>query len=1109
MARDADDVLTIDVDLNVRRSIQELSRFQKEMLKRLNGVTKGIDGVAKAGMNAGRKSAGENRNWMRSIEDLEDAYKNHGKQLSKEEELLDALYKQAKQASGEQAKGIERKIALQKKAMSQNEKELKQQKKAGRRGGGGGAGSFQKDMVDISKMVAAPLKSLFQKDIKGAVQDLAPLLGKSLKGMAKGGLFLKGAGAGMQARGKDMGGAGGLGLQAMGKLTKGIGSIGASMAPVMQAFAKLGPLVGLIGSGIMAIVKLFIDAEAQAKEFQKSILDSASTSEFFYSNMRNANSAAEDLNVTLKTVRDTSHDFSFNNAWGIMAEDHAKILNTLNQEGVSLKALQMEAVGAAAATGKTVRTAEDAREALTSYQQELVATSIAYSRALGIPLQEINQMQGEMMTDLGMSLQDTKNAFHEVTRSAAESGVASNKFFAMIRGVSQDLSMYNTRMGDAVKILGLMNKVMNPKNASKFFQTVTQGLKNMGQDDRLRLNLLTGGRAGEDIKKDIARKQSDLAGTIGKTLGMDSKQVQSDLADPKKAQGIWDALAKAAPERVGSLREAHLETKIDASAAKKGVYGQAFAMENASAGTALDIMKKALVGWGGGKNLQDGAGSIGMTKMAENLGIGTEQLRNMMKLEAALEEQKQALVAKGTVTQKQADEMSSNELFDKLDKGTQEQLKNANEEINYAKQQTELTDTVIKKLERLIQFLMNQVYNAMTGIWDTILETMGSADHKASRAISKQMDKSSNQDLQDAWKSSGGNQWAFRGEMAKSKGVEELVGKMKSGSNEGTMAANNMLSLMGAGDLKDAFKDAGLEDKYSSWSGNDENFHNLAPEDQNKVIEKMVGRLDPQVLAKNYEKLRSDAGLSGSSSQAPPTAGTPTTSTPEYDMRQDANSEIPMKKWAGAGQPPAAPPATDTAKPSAAPSPATTPVSEKTGASQIDVAKTQVDAVQAVESTLSRTQFDRSFLKGDFSRTMEESVLSAVRQALFEYYLYSEVTDRKSVLDYMGATGMSPTEFSKNLGSSGKTAGDFTKLDANAEGGLVTGVGGGLATVRAAAGEGLASVGRGERIMPAGAGGSPSVNISVQGIGGNDLAKVIEAKVIDGIAEYKRRERFN
>jgi hypothetical protein len=81
-------------------------------------------------------------------------------------------------------------------------------------------------------------------------------------------------------------------------------------------------------------------------------------------------------------------------------------------------------------------------------------------------------------------------------------------------------------------------------------------------------------------------------------------------------------------------------------------------------------------------------------------------------------------------------------------------------------------------------------------------------------------------------------------------------------------------------------------------------------------------------------------------------------------------------------------------------------------------------------------------------------------------------------------------------------------LTPNASGGTVTGIANGIA-VTAAAGEGLASIGRGERIVPAGSGGGTNVQVSVNGIGGRDLANLIESKVIAGIREFKRREKFD
>jgi hypothetical protein len=35
------------------------------------------------------------------------------------------------------------------------------------------------------------------------------------------------------------------------------------------------------------------------------------------------------------------------------------------------------------------------------------------------------------------------------------------------------------------------------------------------------------------------------------------------------------------------------------------------------------------------------------------------------------------------------------------------------------------------------------------------------------------------------------------------------------------------------------------------------------------------------------------------------------------------------------------------------------------------------------------------------------------------------------------------------------------------------------------------------------------VNVVVNGIGGPDLARLIEGKVVEGIREYRRREKYN
>lgn len=86
-------------------------------------------------------------------------------------------------------------------------------------------------------------------------------------------------------------------------------------------------------------------------------------------------------------------------------------------------------------------------------------------------------------------------------------------------------------------------------------------------------------------------------------------------------------------------------------------------------------------------------------------------------------------------------------------------------------------------------------------------------------------------------------------------------------------------------------------------------------------------------------------------------------------------------------------------------------------------------------------------------------------------------------------------------GMLGGSVGTAVALAANDNGGLVTGMSGGVATVKAAPGEGLASIGVGERIIPAsGAGGGASIgniNVSIVVEGSGDPEAVAAATMAE------------
>jgi hypothetical protein len=78
----------------------------------------------------------------------------------------------------------------------------------------------------------------------------------------------------------------------------------------------------------------------------------------------------------------------------------------------------------------------------------------------------------------------------------------------------------------------------------------------------------------------------------------------------------------------------------------------------------------------------------------------------------------------------------------------------------------------------------------------------------------------------------------------------------------------------------------------------------------------------------------------------------------------------------------------------------------------------------------------------------------------------------------------------------------------NAVGGLVTSIRGGLAQVSPAPGEGLASIGRGERIVPAGGGGGGGSSVRVELVLKDDLGRLIEAKAQEVIVRHGAAEKY-
>lgn len=1107
-------VLELGVDL--KSAIADMAKWQRATVALLEKVTHSSEQLGKTVKKVNKQSFASNEDVKDSVKDLAGAYHKETVEVLKLGNAIDQLEAQAAQADETRKKALQEQIELLKEEREEKVKSLKSK--------GDTYNAFKKDAVEARDAFKDVFKDFFAKDFKKSLVGIPKALAKAFKLAPGAGHRLKELGSRMAGNGAEKGGAQGAAMKGLGNVMKGMGSLMGSLKPVIDAISKLGPALSMVGGAVMGIVKLFLDLDAQAKDFNKSILQSAGTAEFLSQAGGDADLAYDKLHTTLRGVRDAAYELD-NIQWGIMPDDYKAMLNTLNQEGVSLRTIGLEAER----SGKSVQ----------EFTSELAHVSVAYSRAFGVPIQQINELQAEMMTEMGIGLDQTKLSFQQMTRSADEAGMSGNKFFAMIRSVSQDLSLWGTRMEDAVKLLGRLGQVMNPRNAQKFMQTATQGLKNMGRTERLRLTLLTGqGKMGKLVERDTKRKAAGIA----KSLGMTTEDLISKMNKEGPA-GLENAIQSLPKEMQGATREALQDMNLQQKRSKKGVFGLSGAARTMGPLGAMEALKDAITRFSGGgpnRKLVDSAGEIGTEMMAENLGVSEEQLDQMIKLESSLDTQREVLknqlasgnaeqqaaareaLKKAGITAKTDEELRKSidgagydEIMDTMSEGDKMLAEGASKQEVFAKQQADLQTSMLQKMEMMLNFIMNQIYDALIDIWDAITSLTVFGGDQKERDLKRAMYRNKDPNVSKAYQEAGGDAYKLRGNVIGKGGLGAALDKAlndfknaKTDDEKTSTGANlqnftrridesfkdadkihelfNSMGMKGA----EAFKVIQAMEKSGKSFGASLDDAGLTSEQQAEVLRKSLWFMDPAAVAQ----------MSHLAGDGPATAS----AAPSSQATSAAKS-------AATGQPGGGMAAVAT--PAAAATQAS--VATRTADDNLSTSKEQLSTLTSIDNQIDKMKMDTGFLSGPYSKAIETSMLAALRTALFEYYMYKDI-DQGEMAQMMQSSGMSGRAVAQAMGEGalgGMVAEDTMNaitLKGHATGGMVTGVSNGLAQVTAAAGEGLASIGKGERIVPRGGGGGAStpVNLNFEGMQTSDFANFIKGRVNDAIYEYKRRERF-
>jgi len=1245
--------LAFNIELQTRKAMGEISKIDKS-LKGMVRQKLELKGLDKKGVEEFRKQIGRTRTTLTQM--ARSMSPKHQARLSKEfKEASTSAKKLTKvvMVEGRKVQKFERKL---REAKTKEEKRVigryisasKSKISSAKRGFARTRGKLAKRMDETGALASIEKRSqkaaqrkegidkLKAHDTGAEVADgfkdaLSSLAGKDFLGLSKAGLkisgdIMKGIGKGSMkwgakfaAKGAKMGGATGGAMESMGALMKGVG-------PLIATLSKMGPILSASAGIFAAIVKLVLDVEAAAKDMNKNLLEGASSAEFMYESGKSAGGAFQKLDKVMDQVRSDATNIAENIKWGTSPDDIIRTTNALAQQGITLKSMT-----------QAFKNAGDSSEEAASQVKgfgDMARMSFAYARLMGVSVNELTDLQAEMFTEMGTSISGMKLEFARLTKEAAESGIATNKFFAILRGVSADLGLYTTRIGQAATMLKLLGKVMNPREAQKFMQTATQGMKQMSEEERLRMTLLAGeGKMRDIVTKDLERKTKLAYADMASYAGVSSEEVRKVVEDAQNgvagASEKMEEMLKKVPEGQRAHFKSFLqEVKMDQNAIKKGgIMGLQEAASNLSAAGALTATKAALQRFGGGGKLRDMSG-IQAFAARKSAGVSLEQFRQMAKLEAAVDDQKDEMVkllgkrARGEDLSEGDKQMLSRmdnmkltdekaikaaddaDIIATMEKSDQDNLAAAAEQTDYAAKTFEATTTITDKIARVVDGIFNHLYVALKDIIKTINEFIdlvapvfgGRKDAEAKKmdeALRHFRDEGNAANVDAILKAGAGETdvWKKKGKMMdvvgpmldkalsgsserdkkeyieeKKAAKEKIVGHALVGDEltEFTKEAEesfSKLSVLGKnktlanaiediaahsdlntekGGLKaigmmdtldkskrDKFQDSLIVQQEARQAAIDRGDKNLPQvtiqkamsdagfdeKDYAEFIKKAGWAMSPESLAKTLPQmgLLSNKTASG----APQASATAPTGQAASTAKSSAPGMAGVVTASAAPAAPVAPAKTEPAMfPVNGPMQTSTPdtATAKLISNQEIAEKETVSNLQDLWDALRRkgVKLDQTQLETKIKDTVEKGVLEAVRVALFEYAVYT-ASDPNQVLQRMQDSGLSVGGQAQEYIDEKKYKEGFVNLPAKAEGGFVASISGGLAQINPAPGEGLTSIGKGERIVPAGGegGGAPHITVNVNGIGGQDLANLIREKVNQGVYEYKRREKFN
>jgi hypothetical protein len=349
----------------------------------------------------------------------------------------------------------------------------------------------------------------FGEEIRGAFDDIASKdIGRIFKNLPTklGGAFQK-AGTGLMKKAPE------------GSLLSTLGGFLSKAGPALMA-------IGALAGGILAIGKIFLDADAHMKELNKGMLENGAL----------ANDLVDRYGFLSKNLTSIGKHFAsataLNRRWVTTSKEHMEILAGYVEANVNIAELT---AGLTTATEQMIRL------------EQATTGAVAYARLFGVSYKEMAKNFGEYMTNLGLTLQGVQERFTAIGLAARDSGFSTKRFMGMLLQATSGMSMYNVRIEETAALLVDLARVLGEKMGGDLLQNLTQGLRGESTQDLVKRVKTTGVKRTLGIEQEAATYNTqDFLRKVGAYEGEhNTTQITEALVKAGVTGGTPEEIAKS------------------------------------------------------------------------------------------------------------------------------------------------------------------------------------------------------------------------------------------------------------------------------------------------------------------------------------------------------------------------------------------------------------------------------------------------------------------------------------------------------------------------------------------------------------------------------------